>query len=314
MLYTNFLGIDISKDSFFVAVHGQNKMNQYKNNIAGIAKFVVEYRQILQDSLSIIEPTGGYELLLIDSLIDHGFKVHRVHTRKVKSFIRSFGNEAKTDQLDAKALAKYGFERRDQLELFQPTSKLDIELTQLIQRRSDLKGMLVAEKNRLKNPSLAPVVTSVGRMIDVINHELEEIWKKIEQIISNNPDLSAKLEVLKTIPGIGKIVAIELVTLLPELGKLCRRKIASLAGVAPRANDSGKYRGYRKVANGRNIVKPVLFLAAMAARNSKTYLKDFYERLINKGKKKMVALTALMRKILVIANAKLKSNVYLKHS
>ena len=314
MLYTNILGIDISKDSFFVAVHGQNKINQYKNALAGVAKFILEYKQILQNSLSIIEPTGGYEVLLIETLVSYGFMVHRVHTRKVKSFIRSFGNEAKTDNLDAKALAKYGFERHDQLELFQPNSHLDKELVQLVQRRSDLKTMLVAEKNRLKNPSLSPVTTSVIRMIEVLNHELEEIWKKIEQIISNNPELSAKMEALKTIPGIGNVIAIELVSLLPELGKLCRRKIASLAGLAPRANDSGKYQGYRKVANGRNIVKPVLFLAAMAARNSKTHLKEFYEKLINKGKKKMVALTALMRKILVIANATLKSHLRLKHS
>lgn len=306
MLYTNFLGIDISKSSFVVAVHGQNQSKEYQNTIAGISQFIVDNQQILQDSLSIIEPTGGYEVLLIDTLIAQGFKVHRVHTRKVKSFIRSFGNEAKTDNLDSKALAKYGFERQDHLELFQPTTELDKELLQLIQRRSDLKSMLLAEKNRLQNPSLKPVKASVAKIIAVLKQELEEIWAQIEQIISSDQQLSARIEILKTIPGIGNIVAVELLTLLPELGKLCRRKIASLAGLAPKSNDSGKFKGYRKTANGRNIVKPVLFLAAMAARNSKTNLKEFYERLILKGKKKMVALTALMRKILVIANAKLK--------
>ena len=102
--------------------------------------------------------------------------------------------------------------------------------------------------------------------------------------------------------------------MLPELGTLCRRKIAALAGVAPRANDSGKFMGYRRTGYGRNGIKPILFLAAMAARNSKTHLKEFYEKLISNGKKKMVALTALMRKILVIANARIKDLSFQKHS
>jgi transposase len=228
----------------------------------------VDYHQILQGSLSIVEATGGYEGLLIDAIITQGFKVHRANTKKVKNFIRSFGNDAKTDSLDAKALAKYGFDRHDQLELYQLCSEINKELFQLVQRRSDIKSMLVAEKNRLKNPSLNSVVTSIIKIINILEQELQEISDKIGQIIYSGQQLSVRVETLKTIPGIGKIVAIELITLLPELGKLCRRKIASLAGLAPKANDSGKFKGYRKIANGRNIVKPILFLAAMAARNS----------------------------------------------
>ncbi len=312
MLYTNFIGIDIGKFSFVAATHGQKHTKEYDNTPNGIAKFVVEYQHLLQNS--IVEPTGGYELLFIDNVIAQGFKVHRANTRKVKSFIRSFGNDAKTDVLDARALAKYGFERQDKLELFEPNSGVNRELFQLVQRRGDLKMMLVSEKNRLKNPSLHPVVTSITKTICFLEQELQAINDRLGQIIASDSELLAKIDTLKTIPGIGNIIAIDLITLLPELGKLCRRKIASLAGLAPRANDSGKFSGYRKTANGRNIVKPILFLAAMVARNSKTHLKEFYEKLISKGKKKIVALTALMRKILVIANAKLKSQIILKHS
>ncbi len=121
------------------------------------------------------------------------------------------------------------------------------------------------------------------------------------------PDFAHKLEILKSIPGIGDIVAFEMLILLPELGTLTRRKIAALAGLAPINRDSGKQIGYRRTGFGRAGIKPSLFMAAMAARNSNSYLKIFYQNLIAKSKKKMVALTALMRKILVIANAKLKS-------
>ena len=114
------------------------------------------------------------------------------------------------------------------------------------------------------------------------------------------------MKVLKTIPGIGEITAQELLALMPELGSLTRRQAASLAGVAPRANESGKFKGYRSTGRGRESVKPSLFLSAMAARNSKSELKTFYENLMKRGKKKMVAVTALMRKIIVIANARLK--------
>lgn len=305
-LYTNFIGIDIGKFSFVVSLYGSKITSEYVNSSIGIAEFIEENRDILPDSLCVVETTGGYELTVLYSLIAQGVKVHRADTRKVKSFIRSFGSSAKTDALDAKALAAYGRERSEKLELFKPQSLENIELFQLAQRRSDLKTTLVAEKNRLQSPSSNLIKDTIVVIIEAIEGQLVVITQKIKFIIDNNPELKKKHDVLKSIPGIGDIVAFDLLILLPELGSLCRRKIASLAGVAPRANDSGKFSGYRRTGYGRCGIKPILFIAAMAARNSKTYLKEFYEKLISKGKKKMVALTALMRKILVIANARLK--------
>jgi transposase len=305
-LYKNFFGIDIGKFSFVISLYGAKSTREYENSAAGIAEFVEEHCDILPNSLCVLETTGGYELEVLYSLIAQGFKVHRADTRKVKSFIRSFGSSAKTDTLDARALAAYAQERREKLELFEPQSGEAIELFQLVQRRSDLKTVLVAEKNRLQAPATKLIKDSILILIEAVKAQLELITEKIQLVINNNPDLKKKRDILKTIPGIGDIVAFELLILLPELGTLCRRKIASLAGVAPRANDSGKFSGYRRTGYGRQGVKPILFLAAMAARNSHSPLKDFYEKLIEKGKKKMVALTALMRKILVIANARLK--------
>ena len=145
-------------------------------------------------------------------------------------------------------------------------------------------------------------------MLEVISAQITCVAQKINGLIEEDKDLSAKKKILKTIPGIGDVIANELLILLPELGQLNRRQIASLVGVAPIAKDSGKSRGYRQTGHGRAGIKPSLFLAAMAARNSHSNLKTFYEQLVNRGKNKMVALVALMRKIIVIANAKLKIN------
>jgi transposase len=143
-------------------------------------------------------------------------------------------------------------------------------------------------------------------MIETITQQVQLITSQINTLIEQDPELKVKKEVLKSIPGIGDITANELLVLLPELGTLSRRQIASLAGVAPIANDSGTFKGYRATGYGRSDIKPILFMAAMAARNSNSSLKGFYNRLIEAGKKKMVAITALMRKIIVIANARLK--------
>jgi len=309
-LYNNFIGIDIGKFNFIVALHGNKKVVEYENNLTGINSFLEDYQQLFPSSLCILEATGGYELELLFTLSQRSVAVHRANTRKVKNFIRSFGNSAKTDALDARALALYGYERSNQLELFVPQSSQALELYALVQRRSDLKQILVAEKNRLKSPKLGTtamiIKDSHNSVIKVIANQIDSITLKINAIITESPILAAKKKELKTIAGIGDIVANELLALLPELGRLNRRQIANLTGLAPKANDSGKFSGYRPTGHGRSLVKPLLFLAAMAARNSNSSFKIFYQDLINRGKKKMVALTALMRKIIVIANAKLR--------
>lgn len=305
-LYQNFIGIDIGKFIFVATIHGSKTTHEYKYDANGIVEFLKDFKDSLPNSLVVLETTGGYEMELLLTLCDKKIVVHRANTRKVKSFIRSFGNSAKTDALDAKALALYGFERNERLKLFTPVSKNLSSLYELVQRRKDLTQMLVAEKNRLKAPKATTgIKESCQKIIDVIKKQIENITAKIEEIIKSEQSLTASIKVLKTVPGIGDITAQNLLTLMPELGTMNRREAASLAGVAPRANDSGKSQGYRRTAHGRDLIKPILFLSAMAASRSNSELKKFYESLINRGKKKMVALTALMRKIIVIANARL---------
>ena len=264
--YQNFIGIDIGKYSFFVAIYGEKTTSEYKNNASGIKQFIKNHKDILSDTLTVMETTGGYETKLLYAICQRGYAAHRADTRKVKSFIRSFGSRAKTDALDAKALAYYGKERANLLNLFTQPSNQSVELFQLVQRRSDLTKMLVAEKNRFQGPSSNKVIRgSCKSMITMLDKQIAKITEQIEIIIAEDKDLKAKQKVLKTIPGVGNIVSFELLILLPELGdKMDRRKIASLAGVAPRANDSGKYTGYRKTGHGRSGIKPILFLAAIA--------------------------------------------------
>jgi len=311
--YQNYIGIDIGKFNFVVAVYNRSVTKEYENTADGIAKFLNDYKAILSNSLIVMEPTGGYETELLYILCDRNYATHRADTRKVKKFIESYGNGAKTDVLDAKALAHYGQERGKTLTLFLPQSMKSLELFRLAQRRNDLNKMLVAEKNRFKLPSSKTIQISCKNMVKVLSKQISAITEQIKVIIDADPILKEKQKILKTIPGIGNIIGSELLILLPELGgQMTRRTIASLAGLAPRAKDSGKFKGYRRTGHGRSGIKPLLFLAAMAARNSKSHLKEFYEKLLARGKKKMVALTALMRKILVIANAKLKALASIK--
>lgn len=303
------MGVDIGKFSFVVAVHGQKKTKEYNNDSSGIKSFIKDNQKYLSKGLCVLETTGGYEMRLVLTLCERGHSVHRANARQVKHFIRSLGNSAKTDKLDSKALALYGYERGARLECFTPQSKQALALYELVQRRRDLKRLLVAEKNRLKAPRANLIQESCLVMIETINQQVQLFTEQINTLIEQDSALKAKKELLKSIPGIGNITANELLVLLPELGTLTRRQIASLAGVAPVANDSGTYSGYRATGHGRSDIKPILFMAAMAAVNSNSSLKTFYNRLIEVGKKKMVALTALMRKIIVIANARLKSPI-----
>lgn len=305
-LYTNYIGIDIGKYSFLVACYGTKKTYEYENTPSGIKSFLNDFKNKLKTALCILETTGGYEQRLLFTLCEAGIATHRANTCKVKRFIQSYGNDAKTDKLDAHALALYGYERGQRLECYQLPSKKALELFELLQRRNDLKQILVAEKNRLKGPRVERIKTSCEQIINALEEQLLVMTNEINSLIDEDERLKAKKAILMTVPGIGAIVANELLILLPELGTLTRRKIASLAGVAPKANDSGLFSGYRRVSYGRSGVKSMLFMAAMAARRSNSSLKTFFNQLISAGKKKMVALTALMRKIIVIANARVR--------
>lgn len=305
--YHNYFGIDIGKKEVVVGIHGSKVTQTFPNSTVGFKTFFKEHKKTLKKALVVLETTGGYEHLFLNNLLDKSIHVHRADTRKVKNFIRSWGQNGKSDALDAQALALYGYERHKTLSLFERQDPIALKLLALAQRRQDLNQMLVQEKNRLQSPQNDPVVSkSCEYLIQTFNEQLSTISQEIAGIIKANPHFQAKQEILETIPGIGPIVSSMLLAQLPELGQLNRRQIASLCGLAPYPCESGQKIGYRRTKGGRQQVRSILFMAAMAARRSHSPLKAFYEKLIAKGKKKMVALTALMRKIVVMANARLK--------
>lgn len=306
-MYHNFVGIDISKNEFHVAIYGMGKVTIFNNNHAGFKDFNKANKQILANALVVLEATGGYEAALLQYLQNNKIAVHRANTRVVKSFIRSLSKLGKSDAIDAGGLARYAKERHQELQVYIQVSDVEKELAQLADRHTELKHILTQEKNRLRAPDNRYCKGSNEILIKSLEIEITRINALQHQLINENVVLKEKVELLaKEVDGIGVITAVQLISIFPELGKLNRRQVASLAGVAPHPNESGKKIGYRMTRGGRDNIKPVLFMAAMSAARSKSRLGDFYKKLIANGKKPMVALVALMRKIIIIVNAKLK--------
>lgn len=307
MTYLHFIGIDVSKEWFDVAVHAQAaKPRRFPNSGEGFAAMMQHYAAELAAALVVLESTGGYESALIATLLQGHIGVHRADPLTAKHFIRSLGKRAKTDQLDALALARYGYERQHVLTLCRIPDPAQAMLSLLLARRADLVTMRVAEQTRQQHPNYAMLKQRLNAMLAFLNGQLAEIENEIAALIEQSPAMTKKYDIMTGVKGIGKQTAFTLLACMPELGTLTRRQAASLAGVAPHAKDSGKTSRYRRTSGGRAIVKRSLFMAAMAARRFNTDLRAFYERLIGNGKKPMVAITAIMRKLIVILNAKLR--------
>ena len=306
-MYQKTIGIDIGKFTFVVALNATRHTKEYQNDAKGFEDFLDDYRQDISNCLVVLETTGGYEKALTRFLILKNIAVHRCDTRKVKNYIRSIGKLGKSDSIDARGLADYGFERQDKLVLYTPLDDNSDYLLKLAQRRVDLKRMMAQEKNRKQAPDQRGLSSSFEAVLNVLKEEISKVDSEIEQRIMQSERIKQRYEVLQTIAGIGHVTAVMLLILLPELGTVNRRAIASLAGLAPHPNESGNKIGYRRTRGGRQDIKPIMFMAALAGSISKdTDISRFYNRLIKSGKKKMVALTAVMRKQIIIANAKLK--------
>lgn len=301
------LGFDVSQDTLTVfearASSPSQKPYVIDNTAAAIRRFLKSFERI---DLAICEPTGGHEHVLLVELMAAGIACHRVDALKVKAFIRSFGTLAKTDALDAEALARYGKDRWDRLPLFLPPEADRKMLTDLVARREDLVAIKVAEQNRARAPASKMIKASCAAMLRTIMREIKAIEEETKALIDKSPQLRAAFREMQSLPGVGAITATALLAHMPELGSLQRRQAASLAGVAPHANDSGQFKGHRTMRGGRSEVRRLLFLAALAASRAKGPLREAYQRLVQNGKKPIVAVGAIMRKIIVILNARLR--------
>lgn len=312
MTYIHFFGIDVSQDWFDVALHEAAKPVQYSNDEDGFAAFLLSISALDPATCFVVlEATGGYESRLLQFLIAQNICVHRAAPLHVKYFIRSLGRIAKTDKIDAWALARYGAERHQTLSPYVLPDEKQRAFNQLMMRRNDLVAVAAAEKNRAKQPrykdATPRVKRSVHRLLEAIEELIAELDTELDEVVEAVPAIKTRIDILRTSRGIGRLSAYTLQAYMPELGTLTRRTAASLAGCAPHPRDSGLKSRKRTVFGGRGTVRRILFLAAMAARRYDPNLKAFYEKLVANGKPKMVALTALMRKIIVISNAKLRT-------
>ena len=300
------LGFDVAKDTITVFDSRSEQVEVIDNTRAALHRYL---KGLAGDGLAVCEPTGGYEAVLLEELLAAGVCCHRADALKTLAFQRSFGTLAKTDAIDARALAHYGQERWSSLVLFSPVPAQQAMLCALVARRQDLVDLKVAETNRLKAPGMKMIKASCKAILRGIARELAKIDDEIDKLIAACQTLRRRIEICQSLPGVGPRTAIALAALMPELGSLSRRRAAALAGVAPHPKDTGKIRGYRKMRGGRPEVRTVLFMAALAASRAKGHLRQVYQRLIDNGKKPIVAIAALMRKIIVILNAKIRDEI-----
>lgn len=297
----NFVGIDVAKAKLDIFMNGE--VWQVTNDPAGVSELIERLKKA-SISLIVLESTGGYESIALDELYAAGLPIARVNPGRVREFAKSIGQLAKTDKLDARILARYA-------ELVRPTqatlpSEAEQHLAALVNRRRQLLEMRVAEQNRL---GTAPkkLREGISTHIDWLKQEIRRIEDEMDDFIQQSPLWRKKDELLKSVPGIGDVTARTLLSELPELGQLDRKAIASLVGVAPFNNDSGRMRGKRRIRGGRTSVRGVLYMATLSATRCNPVIREFFDRLVRSGKEKKVALVACMRKFLTILNAILRS-------
>jgi transposase len=298
-----YVGVDVAKHILDLAVHNSKETRQFNNDHKGITS-AIRYIAGLRPAKIILEATGNYEIPLVAELQANRLPVVIVNPRQVRDFARATGVLAKTDRIDARILALFGLQVQPEVRLL-PDQKTR-ELSSFLARRRQLIEMLTAENNRLLQadinirPGIKIHITWLEEAIAAINDYLD-------QQIQSSPSWLEKDNLLKSVPGVGKVVSTTLLIELPELGKLSRRKIAALVGVAPLNRDSGTLRGKRTVWGGRAKLRAVLYMAALVGVRHNPVIAAFYERLLKAGKAKKVALVACMRKLLTILNAMIRS-------
>jgi transposase len=307
--FSNFIGVDVSKEKVDAFLFNQSRYLQIPNNEEELEKSFNRFHP--SSTLVVLENTGGYEKHCLKALSKLGFNIHRTNNNKVKHFIRSLGEKAKTDKIDSKMLAIYGKERQKELELYELEPEIQEKIKQLASYLSALKRARAAEKNRAKSPGYDLIKDQVKATLTIQDKRIEDLQKKIEETFNNDKDLSNKIDLISQYVGIGRTTAIRLMTNIPELGTVSKRSVTSLGGLAPFVCESGKKKNNKTTkGSGRMPIKPILYMPTLTAIRWNPEISAYYKQLIGRGKKGIVAVTACMRKILVQINAILKKSNY----
>jgi len=299
-----FVGIDVSKEHLDVEVRPEGSKWRAANDPQGIGE-VVNRLSKLAPTMIVVEATGGLERAVTFSLMEAKLPVAVVNPRQVRDFAKATGRLAKTDSLDAGVLAHFGEAIRPELRTL--PDKAQIALQDLVARRQQLVHIRTAESNRLTLSVSQGVRANIQKHIAWLNRQIKTIEKEIDKTIRSNPIWSARAEILETATGVGQTTSNLLVARLPQLGHASRQEIAALAGLAPFNRESGFFDGRRVIWGGRAEVRTALYMATLSAIRFNPRFKAFYQRLLLKGKKPKVAITACMRKLLVILNSMLRS-------
>lgn len=300
-----FVGIDVSKHRLDVHVRPSGEEWSVSNDAKGHEELICKLAS-LAPTLVVLEATGGYQAAVAAELGASKLPAAVVNPRQVRDFAKATGRLAKTDAIDAAALAHFAESIRPEPRPM--PDELTLELQALVARRRQLIDMRTAESNRLDTCRMEPVRRSIQKIINVLTKQIEKVDDDIDTTIKGSPLWREREDLLSSAIGVGPTTARTLLTQLPELGKLNRREVAALVGVAPFNDDSGKRSGLRRIRGGRGEVRSVLYMATIAAVRHNPQLRSMYQRLLARGKLKKVALIACARKLLTILNAMMKTN------
>ncbi|MBS2033323.1 MAG: IS110 family transposase [Deltaproteobacteria bacterium] len=300
-----FVGVDVAKAHLDVWCSGDKTATRWKNDDRGIGELVASLKS-RAPKLVVMEATGGYQRRVLVALVEAGLAAVAVNPRQPRDFAKAMGLLEKTDELDARMLMLFAERVRPE------TRQLADETTRLFEealvRRRQLVEMMVAEKNRLQQALVPAVRQGIVEHIAWLKKRIRESDKDLDERVQKSPAWNAKVELLESLDGIGRVTALSLLSSVPELGTLNRKQIAKLVGVAPLARDSGTQRGQRSIWGGRAEARSSLYMAALVATRHNDTIRAFYVRLLVAGKKKKVAIVACMRKLLTIANAILREH------
>ena len=299
------IGIDVSKDRLDVAVYPGGEAFAVERNGAGLEQLVARLKP-LAPTIVAIEATGGFETVAAGAIGGAGLPIAIVNPAQVRAFAKALGQRAKTDPIDAAVIAHFAAAvRLDPRPLPDEATRL---LSDLVTRRRQIVEMIGAERQREKRALARHLKKSIARLVKALEKELLCVDTDIDDAVRSSPAWRQTEDLLASVPGVGPVIARTLMAELPELGRLNRKQIAALAGLAPYTRQSGQWRGKSFIGGGRQTVRTVLFMGAMTARLHNPILKAFFERLVATGKPKMVALIAVARKLLTILNAILRDN------
>ncbi len=298
------IGIDVSKQLLEVAVYESEFHYRCPNKASALAALLAELIA-LRPARIVVEATGGLEKPLVHALHTAKLPVVVINPRQVRAFAKATGQLAKTDRLDAGVLAHFGAAIKPPLRPLKSTDEQELEA--LMGRRSQLVEMLVAEKNRRHSATSEVVRDTIKEHIDWLEERIAELDEQLQSRLVSSTVWQNKDAILQSVPGIGPVVSFSLLADLPELGTLNRQRISKLVGVAPLNCDSGQQRGLRHIFGGRARVRCMLYMATFTAMRFNPVIKEFYQRLVAKGKPHKVALTACMRKLLSIINLMIRN-------